>query len=184
MRGIRPAGTVLLVILLAGCGTLNRSAPTGGTSDLTAFYRYASALDKDALTGEYGNFRNWVQENRCTPDRIRLAMLTMVAESGPAAEADPEAILGPCLGGKERPPPHLRDMAHLLQDQIRRRRGLEKRVHTLKAKVDKVEGALSAQRSSHRELVKKKGELEKRLKSLQEKLEALKDIEQSIQQRD
>ncbi|MFA9462027.1 hypothetical protein [Thiohalorhabdus methylotrophus] len=184
MSGLRPAGTVLVLILLAGCGTLNRSGPTGGADDLASYYRYAAALDKATLTGEYRNFRNWVTGSRCTPDRLRLAILTLVAESGPASKADPSVVLGPCLGGSERPPPRLRNMAFLLEDQIRKRRDLAKHAHELRSRVNHLEGSLSEQRKARQELTEKKGELEKRLKTLQEQLEALKDIERSIQQRD
>lgn len=184
MTGTRPAWTVLLMTLLAGCGTLNPSTPTGGTDDLAAYYRYAAALDQDTLNGEYRNFRNWVTEQRCTPDRLRLTILILVAESGPAAKADPSAVLAPCLGGAERPPPRLRNLAFLLEDQIQLRRAYLQRAQELQARVDELEEALSKQRRARRELAKQKGELEKRLNTLQEQLEALKNIERSIRQRD
>ncbi|KPV40090.1 hypothetical protein AN478_07995 [Thiohalorhabdus denitrificans] len=184
MRAWRPASAALVVTLLAGCGTLDRSVPTGSADDLAAFYRYASTLDGRTLTAEYRNFRNWVSEERCTADRLRLAIITLVADSGPPVSADPGEVLGPCTGSSDQLAPHLRNMAFLLKDQLQQRNELFQHAAQLEQRVDQLANEVAESRAAHQELTRQKGELEERLQKLHEQLEALKDIERSIRQRD
>ncbi|MFP4560809.1 MAG: hypothetical protein ACLFRB_01595 [Thiohalorhabdus sp.] len=80
--------------------------------------------------------------------------------------------------------PHLRNMAFLLKDQLQQRNKLFEHAAQLEQRVDELANNVAESRAAHRELSREKGELEERLQKLHEQLEALKDIERSIRQRD
>jgi hypothetical protein len=183
------AAALLMMTLISGCGTLERAAPGGGPGDLLAFYRYAGALDRETRINEYRNFRNWVRDGRCSPDRMRLSMLAM--HMGGEMGADPQAILAPCLGGDERPPPRLRDLAMVLNDQLQRRAGLEQRIARLEQRRQQLErqreqlqADLEAAQRERERLAAEHSRLSERVEALEKQLDALRNIEQSIRQRE
>ena len=177
------AAWLAIMTVPAGCGTLDRAGPGGSAQELLAFYRYAGALAPDARRQEMGNFRNWVRPGHCGPDRLRLGMLAIHTEAG-SEEVDAAAILAPCLGAEERPPRQLRNLAHLLEDQLRRRQRLEKRITRLATRRDELEKRLEKAERKRKGLAEERSRLQNRIESLEEQIEALKDIDRSIRQRD
>jgi hypothetical protein len=171
-----------MMTALAGCGTLDQTPAGGSAADLLAFYRYAGALDRAAWQHEYRSFRNWVRDDHCGPDRIRLAMLIMQGDGATEAQAEP--VLAPCLQGDHRPPPALRQWAYLLDDQLGRRQELSERIRNLQARRDQLRSELREARGERDDLQTELAELRRQVASLKEQLEALKDIERSIRQRD
>lgn len=176
----RGAVAVAVMTLLTGCATLERAPPGDGPGDLLAFYHHAGALEPEGMTSAYHRFSNWVRESRCEPDRLRLAMLVMQADSGPGAEADPRAILQPCLDGEDSPPDYLHHLALVLNDRIRQTR----RIARLEAERDRLKGDVARTERECRTVEAERDKLKKRVDSLEKQLEALKDIERSIRQRD
>ena len=166
-----------LMTLMAGCGTLSSNGSGAGrqSRDLLAFYRYAAALEDEELNAEYRRFRNWTRQGVCTPDRIRLAMLVMQAESGKAAQAGPGAVLEPCLEGSQPPPASLRNLAFLLRHQASRCQQAE-------ARLARLEDRLKAEKRRRQEVKQASRQLQDQVKGLRQQLEALKSIERSIRQ--
>ncbi len=165
-----------LVTLLAGCGTLGPAGNGEQTRDLLEFYRYAATLEPSELAAEYRNFRNWVRAGRCTPDRLRLAILVVQPEAGGADWADPGGVLEPCLEGPGSPSDTLGDLAFLLGEQIE----LTGRLVKAERRAKGLQERLGNEQALRQQLRKAKEEVE----ALREQLEALKDIERSIRQRD
>jgi hypothetical protein len=183
MRGRAWLSLTAVLILFSGCSSLERTGTEPSGQDLVAYYRYAANLNPEPLAHEYANFQDWVQGESCSEDRVRLAILAMQAEEPPGSGAEPEAILEPCLGETESSPPALRDMAFLLHDQLHSRTNLRTRYESLTERVNRLEAELSQAKERSQALVRQKGELEKRVESLRSQLEALKNIERSLRQR-
>lgn len=176
-------GITAAVILMSGCAALERAGSGQTGQDLVAYYRYAANLNPEALAHEYANFQDWVQEDSCSGDRIRLAILALQAEETPGSGGDPESLLKPCLEGTDPTSPALRDMAFLLHHQLQSRAQLRDRFESLTKRVDRLGAELSHAKERSQALVRQKGELEKRVEALRSQLEALKNIERSLRQR-
>jgi len=187
------AFTLAVVTLLSACATLESEAPGDGPGDLLAFYRYAATLDPENRTTAYRRFQNWVRDNQCGPDRLRLAMIVMQANSGPAGQADPVTILEPCLADEDEDPGHLRQLALVLDAQIRQKGQISRlkaqqyqlanQRSQLKERLDKVQQDLAQAKRRVRTVEDERDKLRKRVDSLERQLEALKNIERSIRQR-
>ena len=101
-RGLGSAGVVMMT-LLAGCATLEGAAPGDGPGDLLAFYHHADALEPEGMASAYHRFRNWVREDQCAPDRIRLDAIEQVsATDGTKGLTRPRLVIIYTDGGTTR----------------------------------------------------------------------------------
>lgn len=164
LRGQLGFGLAAVMTVLAGCGTLGSKGIGSGAGDLLDFYRYAENLDDEARDREIRKFRNWVRDDRCDPDRIRLVMLLMQGDDG--AERRALSAIAPCREENDGAPGNLGNIVHLLDQQL----NLRQRNRILLARGKKLEQRLN--------------QAEAERKELKQQLEALKDIERSIRQRD
>ncbi|MEF8792684.1 hypothetical protein [Thiohalorhabdus sp.] len=183
----------VMVTLLTACATLGRAPPGDGPGDLLAFYHYAATLEPESRRATYLRFRNWVREDRCEPDRIRLAMLVMQAESGPAGEMKGGQVLKPCLNNGDEAHTYLGHLALLLDRQIRLQNRVDRLVskwgqlverrEELEAERDELTRDLIRATRRYRTVEDERDKLRKRVDSLEKQLDALKNIERSIRQR-
>jgi len=174
----RRLGTALgaaVVTLVAGCGTLGPTGVRSGPADLLAFNHYADNLDDEERRREVRKFRNWVQEGQCSADRLRLVLLLMKNQGATAGTASD--TLAPCLAANEGAPRHLRNLVQFLDQHLKREQALLERIQALEAQREDLEYALEKSQAKRQQLATERNELKRQL-------EALKDIERSIRQRD
>lgn len=175
-------GAGICTALLAGCGGALFSKPDQDTCEppsppaacrcpppeaspvleLLEYHRYAHVLSLPELEIELRQRAALLESGACTLDRLRVALLLQrrPPEDNEAAFDD---LLRPCLEGPGTPSLPLRHLAHLLRARLEERREQHKRLREL-------DQSLKAERQRTAELT--------------QQLEALKDIERSILERE
>jgi hypothetical protein len=179
---------VFVALALSGCGALEKLAPDSvsapASAEPSSFTRRSSAdelvnylarlkgMNESALSAEASRQRQAAQREASDVARVKAAMALTV--SGHADEGDILALVEP-LAKKDRDP-DVRAMASFLQGIAHERRRLKESAAAAGAR------ARDAQRA--RENEKQRAEaMQERAAQLQQKLDALTDLEKSLSDR-
>ena len=185
---MRPVA-ILLALLLGGCSFLDKLAERSATSapvspstawnvspaeELVSYLARLKSLNETALTAEAARQKQSLQKDSSDVARVKAAMAYTLSPQ--AEETEVLALVDPLVKKEARSEPEVRAMASFLQGIAHERRRLKESAAAAGARLR------DAQRARDNE--KQRAEaLQERAAQLQQKLDALTDLEKSLSDR-
>lgn len=184
------SAAILVALLLGGCSLLDKlaeksqtSAPVSSASpssnlspaeELVAYLSRLKSLNETALTAEAARQKQAIQKDSSDVARVKAAMAYTLSPQ--AEETEVLALVDPLVKKEARGEPEVRAMASFLQGIAHERRRLKESAAAAGARLR------DAQRARDNE--KQRAEaLQERAAQLQQKLDALTDLEKSLSDR-
>ena len=182
---------LLPMLALAGCGVFDQLAtappstapvpgavePAGSISpaeELVAYLARLKSLNESALSAEAARQRQAAQKDSSDVARVKAAMAVTISAQGD--EADVLALVGPLVRKDARIDADVRAMASFLQGIAYERRRLKESAAAAGSKLRDAQRARDTERQ-------RADAMQERAAQLQQKLDALTDLEKSLSER-